>query len=146
MMLDMLSITSFIASWEKSPHTKWQSVEVQKNVYPPWASYPWFCTKQLLLLLPVVSPLVVGLGPGRGIGISWAVSTAALPLLAEPPGAKARIAASCRCWTGDWPCGSETIFRSQQCWQWNGGGCHPQPSWAASFNSGSPGAQYLDRR
>lgn len=146
MMLDMFSITSFIASWENSPHTKLQSIEVQKNVYPLWAFYPWLCTKQLLLILPVVLPFVVGLGPRRGTGISWAVSTAALPLLAETSGAKARIAASCRCWTGDWPCGSENVFRSQQCWQWNGGGCHPQPSWAASFNSGSPRAQYLDRR
>lgn len=103
----------------------------------PGAFYPWFCTKQLLLVLPLVSPLVMGLGPRRGAGI-WAVSTAALPLLTQTSGAEARMASSYRCWTGDWPCGSETVFGSQWCWQWNGGSCHPQPTWATSFSSGSP--------
>lgn len=78
-------------------------------------------------------------GPGTGTGNSWAVSTAALPLLAEASGH--RTTASCRCWTGDWPCSSETVFRSQWCWQWNGGGCHFQLLWAASVSFGSPDLQ-----
>lgn len=90
------------SSWENSPCPKLLSLELQKIVCPPWAFYPsFYTTKQLLLITLVVSPLAVGLGPGRRAGISWAVSTAAVPLFTETSGTKVRTAASCRCWTGD---------------------------------------------
>lgn len=129
MIIDVFSITSLIAFRENSPCPKLLLLELQKNVYLPWAFYPWFCTKPAAPDTANSLTSCAGAGPGRGVGISWAVSTAALALLAETSEAKARTAASCRCWTGDWPRGSETVFRSRWCWQWNEGGCHSQPTW-----------------
>lgn len=125
MMVDVLSITSFIASWENSPCPKLLLLELQKKMstYPEPSTPAWFWTKQLLLILPTNSLTSCG-GAGareRSWHLLGSERSYTIPLLAETSGAKAGTAASCRCWTGDWPHGSEAVL-SRWCW-------HPQPIW-----------------
>ena len=124
MMVDVLSVTSLIASWENSPCPKLLLLELQKkNVYLPWAFYPCLALNEAAA--PDTANGLTSCGGAGARERSWHLlgseRSYTVPLLAETSGAKAGTAASCRCWTGDWPHGSEAVL-SRWCW-------HPQPIW-----------------
>lgn len=77
------SITSLIAHWENITSPKLLSLELPKNIYPPWAFYPLFCTKSWSWYCnSLTSHSGTGnMGPGKGAGFCCSMSTAMLPLL-----------------------------------------------------------------